>query len=154
VNQIKKKKEVTFKKCKTEEHLDKLYQYEVDVFAEAGDFEWSLQNLIDKKENGWDVYSVNMENEEDIVAALFIKKEKGELLTNNTSVKMSHKGLGISHKIKEFFEDTAKNQKVDSIVHFCAVDNFRTITLNENYGYKRVGITHSGEVIKWQKNIS
>ncbi len=139
--------------CNTEEHLKRVYDYDADVFAEAGDFEWSLKNLKKEQKDGWDIYSVTMKTEKEIIAALFLKKEDDKLLTKNTSVKMSHKGMGVSHKIKEFFENRAREQKYSAIVHFCAVDNFRNIGLNESYGYDKVDTRKNGEVLQWEKKI-
>ncbi len=149
----KKNPNLIFKKCESEDDLKSVYNYDADVFAEAGDFEWSLKNLKQEQSEGWDIYSVTFKSEKEIVAALFMKKEGSSLLTKNTSVKMSHKGLGVSHKIKEFFETFAKKEKYSSIVHFCAVDNFRNIGLNESYGYLKVDVRKNGEVLQWEKKL-
>ncbi|MCB9092051.1 MAG: hypothetical protein H6620_05775 [Halobacteriovoraceae bacterium] len=145
---------ITFNKCGSESDLKKLYDYDVDVFAEAGDFEWSLKNLRKEKNDGWDIYSVSLSNDNEIIAALFVKKDGADLLTKNTSVKISHQGKGISHRIKEFFENKAIENHSKNIIHFCAVDNFRNIALNESHGYVRDSVVNKGEVIKWRKKMT
>ncbi len=149
----KKDPKLVFKKCETEDDLKDVYDYDADVFAEAGDFEWSLKNLKQEQTEGWDIYSVTFKAEKEIIAALFMKKDGKALLTKNTAVKMSHKGLGVSHKIKEFFEQKAREDKFSNIVHFCAVDNFRNIGLNESYGYDKVDTRKNGEVLQWEKKL-
>ena len=49
---------INFKKVSSKADLQEVYNYDVDVFAEAGDFEWSLKSLEAEKSNGWDIYSV------------------------------------------------------------------------------------------------
>ena len=138
-----------FLKCQSEADLKRLYQYDVDVFAEAGDFEWSVVNLKQELENGWEIYSVELNSE--IIAAVFIKFQTDILLSKNTSLKMPYQGHGFSHRMKEFFELFAKSHGAKEIHHYCAIDNFRTIALNESHGYRRVGTQKNGEVLEWKK---
>ncbi len=145
--------DLEFSMCETEADLKKVYDYDADVFAESGDFVWSLQNLKKEQKSGWRIYSVTSEEDKEIISALFIKDDGDKLLTKNTSLKMSHQGKGISHKIKEFFENEAKKEKKAEIYHFCAVDNFRSIALNESHGYERLECVKNGEVIKWGKKL-
>lgn len=140
-----------FIKCNGEVELKKLYNYDVDVFAEAGDFDWSLENLKKEKKLGWEIYSVEQSNE--IIAAVFLRFDDNTLSTKNTSIKMTYQGQGFSHRIKDFYEHLAKTHKVSAIIHFCAVDNFRAIALNESHGYKRVKTLKNGEVIEWKKTL-
>ena len=145
---------LTFESCINETDLKKVYNYDVDVFAEASDFVWSLKSLKSEQKKGWSIYSVtSSEANNEIVAALFIKEGEKELMTKNTAIKMAHQGKGVSHQIKQFFEKQAKTSKMKNIVHFCAVDNFRTIALNESHGYKKVDVLKNGEIIKWQKPV-
>lgn len=140
------------KLCKTNKDLMQVYNYEVDVFAEAGDFEWSMKALNSQKDSGWNIYGVFSPTDGDeIISALFTKVDGGEFHTKNTSLKISHQGIGISHKIKDFFEKEARSKKSKNIVHFCAVDNFRNIALNESHGYQRIESINNGETIKWSK---
>lgn len=141
-----------FIKCNSDEELKKLYNYDVDVFAEAGDFDWSLENLKRERKQGWEIYSV--ENNNEIIAAVFLKFEKDLLATKNTSIKMTYQGKGYSHRIKDFYEHLARTHQVKSIVHYCAVDNFRAIALNESHGYKRVKTHKNGEVVEWEKKLT
>jgi RimJ/RimL family protein N-acetyltransferase len=138
-----------FVKCHTEEQVKRLYQYDVDVFAEAGDFNWSIENLRLELSQGWEIYSVELNTE--IISAVFIKFEGDILHTKNTSLKMPYQGQGLSHRMKEFFELFAKSHGAREIHHVCAVDNFRAIALNESHGYKRVGTQKNGEVLDWKK---
>lgn len=141
-----------FIKCNSDDELKKLYNYDVDVFAEAGDFDWSLENLKKERKQGWEIYSV--ENNNEIIAAVFLKFEKDQLSTKNTSIKMTYQGKGYSHRIKDFYEHLARTHQVKSIIHFCAVDNFRAIALNESHGYKRVKTHKNGEVVEWEKKLT
>ena len=143
---------IRFIKCHTDEELKKLYNYDVDVFAEAGDFDWSLENLKKEKKQGWEIYSVEQHHE--IIAAVFLRFDNDKLETKNTSIKMTFQGQGFSHRIKDFYEHLARAHKVSSIIHYCAVDNFRAIALNESHGYKRVQTLKNGEVIEWEKKIA
>lgn len=141
-----------FVKCHTEEELKRLYNYDVDVFAEAGDFEWSLQNLKKEKKQGWEIYAVEVDHE--FIAAIFLRQENGILYTKNTSLKLMYQGQGLSHRIKDFYEHLARGQKAHTIIHYCAVDNFRAIALNESHGYHKTGVHKNGEVLEWQKKLA
>lgn len=140
-----------FIKCNSEEDLKKLYNYDVDVFAEAGDFDWSLDNLKKEKKQGWEIYSV--EQNDEIIAAVFLRFDNDSLETKNTSIKMTFQGQGFSHRIKDFYEHLARTHKVSTIIHYCAIDNFRAIALNESHGYKKIKTLKNGEVIEWEKDL-
>lgn len=142
---------INFIKCDSESDLKKIYSYDVDAFALAGDFEWSMQNLLNEQKQGWEIYSVVRGNE--IISALFVKKEQNSLLTKNTPIKISYQGKGYSHLIKEFYESKAKSLKASRILNYCAVDNFRNIALNESHGYKKVAVLHNGEVLEFEKKV-
>jgi RimJ/RimL family protein N-acetyltransferase len=148
---MEKKKDamLRFIKCSAESELKELYRYEVDVFAEAGDFEWSVENLKKEKKQGWEIYAVKIGQE--IMAAAFLRFEDSILFTKNTSVKLAYQGQGYSHRIKEFYEHIARSHEVKKILHYCAVDNFRAIALNESHGYKKVQSLKGGEVWEWEK---
>ena len=77
-----------------------------------------------------------------------------ELHTKNTAVKISHKGSGFSHKIKEFLENKAKELNMKKIVHYCRIDNFRMYSLNESHGYNKTKNTFGeGQIIEWEKKL-
>ena len=145
------KNTLRFIKCNTEDDLKKLYNYDVDVFAEAGDFDWSLNNLKKEKKQGWEIYSVELSDE--TIAAVFLRFDKDLLATKNTSIKMTFQGQGFSHRIKDFYEHLARSHNMSSILHYCAIDNFRAIALNESHGYVRLRTLKSGEVIEWEKKL-
>lgn len=140
-----------FVKCSKEKDLKELYLYNVDVFAEATDFVWSLENLKREREGGWDIYALFISGE--IVAAAFLRFADNVMYTKNTSLKMNYQGKGFSHRIKDFFEHMAKSHQVKEIVHYCAVDNFRAIALNESHGYIRGRSLKNGEVVEWRKKM-
>ncbi len=142
---------LSFEACQGDDQLQEIYNYEVDVFAEAGNFDWSLENLKSQLDDGWKIYSVRAGDE--IIAALFLKHQDGTLYTKNTSMKLAYQGLGFSHRIKEFYEEQAKKYKAKTILNDCAVDNFRTIALNESHGYQKVQTLGNGEITRWQKKI-
>jgi len=149
---VKESKTLRFIKCHNEADLKRLYNYDVDVFAEAGDFEWSLENLKKEQKQGWEIYSVEMNGQ--TIAAVFLKFDGDNLLSKNTSLKMTYQGQGISHRIKDFYDHLAHSHQVKYITHFCAVDNFRAIALNESHGYEKVKCHKNGEVVEWKKTLS
>jgi predicted GNAT family acetyltransferase len=145
--------ELTFKLFTDKNEFEKLYNYDVDVFAESPDLQWSVDSLKNESENGWRVYSVQVGDE--IVAAAFLKEEDGKLLTKNTPIKLLHQGNGYSHVIKEFFENEAQKNNISKVINICPIDNFRMISLNETHGYKKTGnIVGDGKsLIEWVKDI-
>ena len=66
---------------------------------------------------------------------------------------MNYQGSGYSHKIKEFIEQLAKKYKVEEVVNFCGIDNFRMYSLNESHGYKKTGrkVGPKEDVVEWIK---
>jgi RimJ/RimL family protein N-acetyltransferase len=148
------KPKLYFKHCTDSKDLRDVYNYEVDVFAEAGDFLWSLEALEDEINRGWKIYAVRCdESGDEIISVLFVKLKQGDYFTKNTSLKLNFQGKGISHSIKEFFEMMALKTKAKNIVHFCAVDNFRSIALNESHGYLKIDCIKNGEILKWKKAL-
>ena len=109
-----------------------------------------------KKElkNGWEIFAVRYK-EDEIIAAILIKKEGNALLTKNTTVKAHHQGLGYNHQIKDFFELRARELKTEEIHHFCRIDNFRMYSLNESHGYKKLDECSDGDehVVEWVKYL-
>lgn len=129
------KQKLQFIPTKSDGDLAEVYNYDVEVFTDSPDFSWTLQSLKDEVLDGWQIYSVKLDDE--IVAAAFIKEGEHSLLTKNTPIKIVYQGNGFSHQIKEFFESEAKNRKADKVYHYCSSHNFRFISLNENHGYDR-----------------
>jgi RimJ/RimL family protein N-acetyltransferase len=140
-----------FKLCKNDSDLKEVYRYDADAFAETSDFEWTIASLKKTQEQGWDIFSVSLDQE--IIAACFTKITGKSLHSKNTAIKLSFQGMGISHQIKEFFEDYAKKNKLTSIINYCAVDNFRNIALNESHGYIKLPAEKNSEVIQWKKKV-
>ena len=144
-------KKVFFEKADKLKDFRDIYGHNLDVFSETPDFQWSYEEIKREVNEGWDLYSVKVDDV--IIAAVFLKVEKGRLLTKNTSLKMSYQGQGLSHQIKDFFEDIAKEQKITSIFHYCRIDDFRAYSLNEGHGYKKTNTDPKDQVIEWVKEI-
>ena len=144
---------LTFFKIEGDEDLKEVHDYTIDAFSDSPDFNWTVKGLKSEIKSGWELFGVR--NEEDaIVAAVFLKAEKSKLLTKNTGLKIDHQGSGYSHQIKEFFEKFAKEKNLRKIFHYCRIDNFRMYSLNESHGYIRTGDVYSdGTVVEWEKNI-
>lgn len=142
---------VVFERADKTKDFREIYGHNLDVFSESPDFEWTYDDIRREVEEGWELYSVKVQ--EEIIAALFCKVDQGRLLTKNTALKMNFQGRGLSHKIKDFFEEMAAGRKVSSISHYCRVDDFRAYSLNEGHGYKRVDKTPSSKdrVVEWVK---
>lgn len=140
-----------FVEAKKDKDLKDIYNHDFGVFADALDFKWTLEGIKKVKKAGWGVFSLVVEDE--IIAALFIKFEKGVLYTKNTPIKINHQGHSYSDRIKDYYEKLAKKKNAKKIVHFCRVDDFRMISLNEDFGYKRTGNTleDNDEFIEWEK---
>ena len=142
-----------FIKAKNNSDIKKIYDYNVDAFSDSPDFNWNLEEIQKEVKKGWELYSVN--NGEEVIAAAFIKGEGTALRSKNTAIKINHQGSGFSHKIKDFFEETARDRKLKSIVHYCRIDNFRMYSLNESHGYEKSG-TQTEEadyVVEWVKKL-
>jgi predicted GNAT family acetyltransferase len=91
--------------------------------------------------------------DDEIVAAVLMRKDGDTLFTKNTPIKMAFQGNGFSHQIKNFYEEEAKKQHIRKVINYCPVDNFRMIALNESHGYKRTGNSFgtSNNIIEWVK---
>jgi predicted GNAT family acetyltransferase len=147
------KKRLSFVSTKNLDDIEKLYNYDAEVFTDSPDFVWSLDNLKKELKEGWKIYSVMLDNE--IVAAAFLKEEKDGLHTKNTPVKLIYQGNGFSHQIKDFFEDQAREMKIHNILHYCSSHNFRMISLNESHGYERLDteFAENQYLTEWKKII-
>lgn len=145
--------ELKFKEAKKEEEILNISKFDMQAFTDTQDFSWSLDNLKKEVKTGWKLMSVMVE--EEIVAAVLMKREGDTLLTKNTPIKMAFQGNGFSHQIKNFYEDEAKKSQLVKVVNYCPVDNFRMIALNESHGYKRTGNAFglSNNIIEWVKAI-
>ncbi len=131
--------------------IKKVYEYTIDAFSDTPDFNWNLEEIKKEVKDGWLLYGVTNEDDE-IVAAVFFRKENGALLTKNTGLKINHQGAGYNHEIKEFFEEKAKELKAKSIKHYCRIDNFRMYSLNESHGYKKTNNKiDDGQIVEWEK---
>jgi len=142
-----------FKEAKKEEDLVSLSRFDMQAFTDTKDFSWSLDNIKKEVKTGWKLYSVLSEDE--IVAAVLIKKDGDTLYTKNTPIKMAFQGNGFSHQIKNYYEQEAKKLQMRKVINYCPVDNFRMIALNESHGYKKTGNTlgNSHNIIEWVKTL-
>lgn len=145
---------LVFQETKTKKDILDTYNYNVEVFAESPDFGWSLDKIKSEIKDGWKLLSVKRGDE--IVAAAFVRVDRGVLFTKNTPIKIDYQGNGFSHQIKEYFDELAKEKKVNKIVNFCPADSFRMISLNERHGYKKTGKTHGDNnfLVEWEKKVS
>ena len=148
---MEESKDLVFKEAKKEEEIVNLSKFDIQAFTEVQDFSWTLDNIKKEVKTGWKLYSVTTDNE--IVAAVLLKKEGETLFTKNTPIKMAFQGNGFSHQIKNFYEQEAKKSNVRKLVNYCPVDNFRMIALNESHGYKRTGNAFgiANNIIEWVK---
>lgn len=144
---------LSFIESTTEKAIQEIYNFNVQAFADAQDFDWSVKNLKNEIKDGWSLFSVNFNN--DIVAALFMKEKEGTLYTKNTPIKMNFQGNGFSHMIKDFYEEIAKEKGIHRIINYCPFDNFRMISLNERHKYVKTGKTlgNAHHLIEWEKNL-
>ncbi|MFP5385631.1 MAG: hypothetical protein ACLGHN_06095 [Bacteriovoracia bacterium] len=144
-------KPLVFKEAKKEEEVVNLSKFDIQAFTDTEDFSWTLDNIKKEVKTGWKLYSVT--TDEEIVAAVLLRKEGDTLFTKNTPIKMAFQGNGFSHQIKNFYEEEAKKQHIRRVVNYCPVDNFRMIALNESHGYKRTGNAFglSNNIIEWVK---
>jgi len=133
--------------------MKKIYDYTIDAFSDSPDFNWNLEEIKKEVKDGWSLYGVLNEDEE-IVAALFFRLQDGSLLTKNTGLKINHQGAGYSHEIKEFFESKGKELGASSVKHYCRIDNFRMYSLNESHGYKKThNLIEDDQIVEWEKKI-
>ncbi|MBT4790699.1 MAG: hypothetical protein HON90_03945 [Halobacteriovoraceae bacterium] len=133
--------------------LNEIYNFNTIAFADSQDFAWSKENIKKEIKSGWEVISVKIEN--DIICALFLKEEQDCLLTKNTPIKLNYQGQGLSHIIKDYYEDYAKSKSLTGVLNYCPADNFRMIALNESHGYTKTGRNLDGNnsMIEWEKNL-
>jgi len=142
---------LVFKEAKKEEELVHLSNFDIQAFTDTSDFSWSLENIKKEVRTGWRLYSVM--TDEEIVAAVLVKRVGDVLLTKNTPIKIAFQGNGFSHMIKDFYEEEAKKNQLKKVINYCPVDNFRMIALNESHGYRRTGnsIGMANNIIEWEK---
>jgi hypothetical protein len=139
-----------FIKASTKEDIKKVYNYNLDAFSSSPGFHWNLKNINNEIDNGWNLYAVN--KSEETIAAIFLKKEGKNMHSKNTSIKMMYQGSGHSHEIKEFIETNARENKCSQVTHYCEIDDFRTYSLNESHGYKKLPEkSHDGTIVIWEK---
>jgi hypothetical protein len=144
-------KSLVFREAKKEEEVVNLSKFDIQAFTDTQDFSWSLDNIKREVKTGWKLFSVMAD--EEIVAAVLIKKDAETLFTKNTPIKMAFQGNGFSHQIKNFYEEEAKRSHITKVINYCPVDNFRMIALNESHGYKRTGNAFgiNNNIIEWVK---
>ena len=142
-----------FQRAQSETDVQNVYEYNIDAFSESPDFNWNLDEIKKEIASGWDLYSANINDE--VIAAVFLKKDRATLYSKTTSIKINFQGSGYSHKIKEFIEESAVKLKAKEIVNFCGIDNFRMYSLNESHGYTKTGrkLGNNGQVVEWVKEI-
>ena len=146
---------LVFERADKSKDFKDIYGHNLDIFSESPDFKWTYDDIKrEVEEEGWELYSVKIE--QDIIAALFFKVDESRLLTKNTALKMNFQGSGYSHRIKEFFESVARRHRIDSIVHYCRIDDFRAYSLNESHGYRRMEDSSriGDRVVAWIKRLS
>ena len=141
---------LNFNVTKSEKELKDLYDYNVDVFTEDSGFCWDLAKIKKDINQGWMVYSVTLDKQ--IVAAAFLKPDSASLLTKHTPIKMLFQGKGVSHKIKDFYEQEAKKLNITNVKNLCPDDNFRNISLNESHGYIKTESELQGIPV-WEKKL-
>ena len=150
--QVPKNSKLLFVKAEAKDEIKAIYQYNLDAFTDSPDFKWTLDDIHNEIGEGWELFSVMYKDE--IISALFIKRDTDGLKTKNTAIKMHYQGSGRSHLIKEFFERKAKELGVKRIYHYCRIDNFRTYSLNESHGYKKTGRKLANPyLVEWVKEI-
>jgi len=144
--------DLTFAQASKESEYKAIYDHNLDAFTDTPDFKWNLEEIKKEVKDGWKLYSVKAGD--DIISAVFIKKDKDALLSKNTAIKMSYQGSGFSHQIKEFIESKGKELKVKEIFHYCRIDNFRMYSLNESHGYKKTATKlDDGQIVEWMKKV-
>jgi len=144
--------DIQFIKAQSEKDYKAIFDHNIDAFSDTPDFKWTYEEIKREVKEGWSVYAMKVG--EEIIAAGFIKLEDGIMLTKNTAIKIDHQGSGHSHKMKEFFEQTAKELKAKTIKHFCRIDNFRMYSLNESHRYQKTNKKlDGGLVVEWVKSL-
>ncbi len=147
----KEENELEFREAKKEEEVVNLSKFDMQAFTDTQDFSWNLDNIKKEVKTGWKLFSVMAE--EEIVAAVLMKKDGDTLFTKNTPIKMAFQGNGFSHRIKDFYENEARKSQIRRVINYCPMDNFRMIALNESHGYKRTGKAFgvANNIIEWVK---
>jgi len=147
---------LTFVEATKEKEILDIFDHTIDAFSDSPDFNWTLKEIKQEIKDGWRLYGACLENENEVIAALFYKVDGDILHTKNTAIKMTHQGSGYSHQIKEFYEKKAREYKLKYIYHYCRIDNFRMYSLNESHGYSKSGKTvdPEGHVVEWIRPIS
>ncbi len=140
-----------FTKATLKKDFKKIHDYTIDAFSDTPDFNWTLDEIQNEVNAGWELYSVANE-EEEVVAALFVQEIGDTLLTKNTGLKINHQGSGYNHEIKEYYEALGRERKLKKIAHYCRIDNFRMYSLNESHGYeKTANVLENGQIVEWIK---
>ncbi len=145
---------LVFEKSDTDGSIKEIFDHTIDAFSDSPDFKWSIAEIKREIKAGWELYAVKLPDQ--IIAAAFVRNEEGKILhTKNTAVKMSSQGSGVSHQIKEFFEEKARELKVKKIVHYCRIDNFRMYALNESHDYQKTDKKNDedGLIVVWEKEL-
>lgn len=140
---------VEFHSLEKSSDFKKVLSFNADAFADTPGVEWSESSLKKMIKEGWFIFS--LDHDDDVIAVLFMKRDDDTLITKNTPIKMAYQGNGLSHLIKDFYEQYAQNEGLHHLVNECAVDNFRMISLNEKHGYER--LSESSRMISWKKTI-
>ena len=143
-----------FQKAKSNKDIQNICDYNIDAFSDSPDFNWNLDEIQNEVAEGWELYSVMVDDE--IIAAVFFKTDKTTLYTKNTAIKVSYQGSGFSHKVKEYFEKVARDKGLTHIAHYCRIDNFRMYSLNESHGYRKTPnkFGPDGQVVEWIKDLN
>ena len=143
-------KDLKFVPSQTKDEIKDVYNFNTEAFTELK--EWSQQSIEGQIKAGWQLVSVK--SGEEIICALFIKKNGPSLLTKNTPIKINHQGNGYSHAIKDFYETYAKENGLSEVYNYTPRDNFRMISLNEGHDYSKTGKSlDDGALIEWIKKI-
>jgi len=145
--------ELKLEKAQKQEDIKEIYNFNVKAFADSQDFAWTQDNISKEIKAGWELYSAKVG--EEIVCAIFLKKENDVLMTKNTPIKINHQGNGFSHLIKDFYEDLAKKEGIFVVKNYCPEDNFRMVALNERHDYTKTGkiLADKNTLIEWEKKL-
>lgn len=153
VMQTKASLSLSFTQVTKSDDIKKVFDYNLDAFSDSPDFKWTLDDIKKEVKDGWNLFSVEIDGE--IISAAFYRLEGEVLHCKNTSIKMQFQGSGFSHRIMEFFERKASELKLRSIIHYCAIDNFRQYALNESHGYVKTSrkLGKFGHTTEWIKML-
>lgn len=145
--------EISFIEVTSDKDIKKVFDHNLDAFSDSPDFKWTLDDIKKEIKDGWKLFSVEVD--EEIIAATFVKLEGKVLHCKNTSIKMQFSGSGFSHRVMEFFEVKAEELRAKSIIHYCAIDNFRQYSLNESHGYAKTDrrLGKDGLTTEWVKML-